>query len=257
MVRRERPRPEHAARHARHLTGFIITTVIVCTALGVLFFMHDFIPRSSSVERQSIDSLLKILFGIGGIIFGLIVSLFVYSISFFRVRRGELGDGPAIRGNGALELAWTAAPVAIVAALSVYGGIVLMDMTKLPPPQEALNVNVTAQRFNWQFDYPDASVTSFELHLIVNRPVVFSMQSKDVIHSFWVQEFGPKQDIVPGMTTTLRLTPTKIGQYIVQCSQLCGYGHSYMLAPVYVTSEADFQTWLSQQQQQKQAGQKP
>jgi heme/copper-type cytochrome/quinol oxidase subunit 2 len=97
MVRRERRRPEHAGRQARHLTAFVVFTVLVYMALGMLFFMHDFIPRPASVERQSIDSLLKILFGIGGVIFGLIISLFVYSIVFFRVRRGQDPVYQAIR----------------------------------------------------------------------------------------------------------------------------------------------------------------
>lgn len=257
MVRREKRRPEHTSRHARHLTALVIFTVLVCAALGVFFFMHDFIPRPSSTERQSIDGLLKVLFSIGGVIFGLIACLFAYSIVFFRARPGETGDGPAIKGNGALELTWTLVPLAVVVGLGIYGGVVLMDMTRAPPPQEELSINVTAARFSWYFEYPASGVGSYECYLPVNRPVVLHLQSKDVVHSFWVPEFGPKQDVVPGITTELRLTPTKVGQYIVQCSQLCGYGHTNMLASLVVVSPADFQTWLDQmaQQQKQRAGQ--
>jgi cytochrome c oxidase subunit 2 len=122
-------------------------------------------------------------------------------------------------------------------------------MTRLPPPQEQVRVIVTAARFSWQFTYPDSKVTSYTLNLPINRPAVLYMQSKDVVHAFWVQEFGPKQDIVPGITTVMLITPTKIGDYIVQCSQLCGTGHTFMLAAVKVTSDADFQAWLEQQAQ--------
>jgi heme/copper-type cytochrome/quinol oxidase subunit 2 len=111
-----------------------------------------------------------------------------------------------------------------------------------------MEIEVTAQRFSWQFFYPAYNVTSFELYVPVNQRLHFVMQSKDVVHSFWVQEWGPKQDIVPGMTTEVRYTPNVIGQYMVECSQLCGYGHTYMTAPVFVTSAADFQTWVTQQQ---------
>jgi cytochrome c oxidase subunit 2 len=83
--------------------------------------------------------------------------------------------------------------------------------------------------------------------LPVNQRVLFKIQSIDVVHSFWVQEFGPKQDAVPGLTTELRITPNTIGQYFVECSQLCGAGHTDMIAPVSVVTAQDFQTWVQQQ----------
>jgi heme/copper-type cytochrome/quinol oxidase subunit 2 len=159
-----------------------------------------------------------------------------------------MADGPPQRGYAPLELIWTLIPLAIVVALGAYGGIVLNNMTKLPPPQTELEVDVLAFRFGWQFTYPQyGGIQSFDLELQVNRPVLFKIQSKDVVHSFWVQQLGPKQDAVPGLTTELRLTPTQVGQYQVQCSQLCGYGHTYMTAPVQVASAGDFQKWVQQQ----------
>jgi cytochrome c oxidase subunit 2 len=71
------------------------------------------------------------------------------------------------------------------------------------------------------------------------------MTSTDVIHSFWVPEFRVKQDIVPGINTEYRITPTELGSYKVRCAELCGASHAYMLAPVEVVSEADFVSWVS------------
>jgi cytochrome c oxidase subunit 2 len=133
-------------------------------------------------------------------------------------------------------------------SLAVYGAIVLDRMVAPGPPQTELEVDVLAFRYGWQFSYPADNVTSYALYVPVNQRVLIKLQSKDVVHSFWVQEWGPKQDAVPGLTTQVRYTPTKIGQYTVQCSQLCGSGHTFMTAPAFVTSQADFLKWIQQMQ---------
>jgi len=83
--------------------------------------------------------------------------------------------------------------------------------------------------------------------LPVNRQVVLNMQSTDVIHSFFVPQFRMKQDILPGRITTYRVTPNLIGTYQVECAQLCGLKHSYMTAPVIVSSQADYDSWIQTQ----------
>ncbi len=114
--------------------------------------------------------------------------------------------------------------------------------------QPELIVNVTAQRFVWSFSYPQYSInTTYQLEVPVNRRILFHIQALDVIHSFWVQAWGPKQDAVPGLSPDLRITPTKLGDFTVQCNQLCGFGHTNMQAPVSVVSEADFNAWVQQQ----------
>jgi len=105
---------------------------------------------------------------------------------------------------------------------------------------------VTARQWEWSFNYPEG-FTSKELHLPVNRQVVLDMESTDVIHSFWVPQFRIKQDVLPGRITTERITPILIGNYTVMCAQLCGTGHSYMTAPVIVSSQADYDSWIRSQ----------
>jgi cytochrome c oxidase subunit 2 len=91
------------------------------------------------------------------------------------------------------------------------------------------------------------------LYLPSGRPVVFKLTSLDVIHSFFVPEFSEKLDAVPGITTTLRVTPNRIGNYPAECTELCGAGHSLMRAAVHVVSQSQFNSWLSSQK----AGQPP
>lgn len=232
----------------RRLVVLVIIALSLSAVLAYVFFYFDFIPRPYSTERQSIDLLVRVLFSIASIFFSFIIVVFIDSIVFSRSRPGDTGDGPPVRGNTHLELTWTLIPFAVVIALGIYGGIVLNNMTELGPPQSELQVNVTCFRWGWLFEYPEYGIKSVELGLPVNHRVMIQLQSLDVIHSFWVAEFGPKQDAVPGMTTELQITPTVIGQYKVQCSQLCGAGHTYMIAPVSVMSAGDFQKWVIEEQ---------
>jgi cytochrome c oxidase subunit II len=233
----------------KHLIIVSIIAAVLSVVLAYFSLNTDLIPFPYSAERESIDNLLKILFGIASVFFAIIITVFVYALLFFRSRPGDNGEGRPIKGNSTLERMWTLIPLIIVLVLAAYGGIVLNDMTKAGPPGSELEIDVTAARYSWQFDYPAYKVTSFELHVPVNQRIHILLQAKDVVHSFWVQEWGPKQDAVPGLTTEVRYTPNKIGQYQVQCSQLCGYGHTFMTAPAFVTSSNDFQTWIQQQQQ--------
>jgi cytochrome c oxidase subunit 2 len=105
-------------------------------------------------------------------------------------------------------------------------------------------VDVTAQQFAWKFEYPQQKVKSDDLVLAENRPVEFRLHTKDVLHSFWVPEFRLKSDIVPGITTKVRLTPNKPGHWDVVCAELCGLGHSTMRQDVTVLRRTAFDAWI-------------
>ena len=122
----------------------------------------------------------------------------------------------------------------------------ILDRLEAKEP-DRLQVDVTAQQFAWKFEYPEAKVTSTELHVPVDRQVEFSMQAIDVIHSFWVPEWRMKKDLVPGQTTHVLVTPDQEGSYALICTELCGIGHSTMRAPVVVESQDDFDAWLDKQ----------
>jgi cytochrome c oxidase subunit 2 len=113
-------------------------------------------------------------------------------------------------------------------------------------------VEVTAQQFAWDFDYPEAGVTSREFHVPVGRQLELHLRALDVLHSFWVPEWRIKRDLVPGapccsIDDTVVVTPDKEGTYSVICTELCGVGHSTMRVRVVVESEAEFEAWLAEQ----------
>ena len=235
----------NTARMNKRVIPFILLAAVL-SAGAVYFLLHIYnIPNAASVERASIDRALKVLISIAAVVFIWVGTALAYVVIFNRQKRGDTGFGAHITGNRKLETVWTVIPLLIVIGVSFYGGFVLRDITPEPPPG-VLNVDVTAFRWGWKFYYPDYNVNSLYLELEVNRQVEFHMATLDVVHGFWIQEFGPKMDIVPGMMMHLDVTPDKTGQYLLVCDQLCGAGHTGMTAPVYVVSSGDFQTWVTQ-----------
>src|SRR5207253_10380669 len=116
-------------------------------------------------------------------------------------------------------------------------------------PTKHLQVNVLAQQFEWSFSYPKyKGLTVSALHLPINEAVELKMHSKDVIHSFWVPQFGQKQDLVPGITTTVVITPKRLGTYAVVCTELCGEGHALMRSEAIVMKPKAFAAWVVAEQ---------
>jgi len=114
-----------------------------------------------------------------------------------------------------------------------------------------LRVRVDAEQFAWKFTYqngPAKGVTTGVLNLPRGRPVQLELHALDVIHSFWVPEFGQKQDAVPGIHTHIIVTPTRTGDFTLICTELCGLGHATMRAAVHVFDDADYAAWIKKQQ---------
>lgn len=115
-----------------------------------------------------------------------------------------------------------------------------------------LTVKVTANQWWWDVIYmsPDVSQivhTANEIHLPVGVQAEVHLESRDVIHSFWVPNLAGKQDLIPGRTTDIQLLPTKTGLYRGQCAEFCGMQHANMALVVTVESKADFDRWLAAQ----------
>jgi cytochrome c oxidase subunit 2 len=225
----------------------IFVLVIVST-----FLIHSWLisvglfPTEASAQSIAVDQLFHVHLWIISFLFSLIMVTLIYSLIVFHRRKGEQGDGAYITGNTTLEITWTSIPLMAVLVLAYAGAKTLGTIRVIDPT--ALQVKVTAGQWYWQFQYPEYGVTSTELYVPVQTQIDLQMTSVDVIHSFWVPEFRVKQDIIPGRTVDLRITPILIGQYTVRCAELCGLRHAYMETPVYVVSQADFSNWIARQQ---------
>src|SRR5579859_526657 len=223
---------------------------VVATAIGiVLALVIPWFPTTASRQAGNIHTLYHVLLIASVPVFVLVETVVLFAVFRFRMRPGEeLKDGPPIHGNSRLEVVWTLAPALLIIGLVTYSYTVLRSNENTKPNE--LMVNVTARQFAFEFSYPQSNgkqVVSDVLYLPINRPVVFKLRSLDVIHSFFVPDFSEKLDAVPGITTTVRVTPTRIGSYPAECTELCGAGHGLMRAGVQVVSASQFQSWLSQQ----------
>ena len=228
---------------------FLIVAVLVLLMTVLVYFglsNAGLFPQEASLQAETIDWLFNVeIIGIS-FLFSLIVVPLVYSLIVFRQKAGDESFGEYITGNTRIELIWTLIPLIVVLVLSYLGAWSLGDTLRADP--EAMEIEVTAFQWAWRFYYPEYDVTATELYLPVDEQILLVMESPDVIHSFWVPEFRVKQDIVPGITTELRITPTIIGEYTVRCAELCGTQHAYMTSPVLVVTRGEFETWIAEQQ---------
>jgi cytochrome c oxidase subunit II len=203
------------------------------------------LPVGASAESVSIDQMLQAHFVMIAFLFSLIMVFMLFCIIVFRRRPGDDEDGAHFHGHSGLEIAWTIIPTILVLAFGVWGAFVLSDITSAKENEMA--VRVIGRQWSWVFAYPEqGDFTSEQLIIPVDRTIRLEMEAQDVLHSFWVPEFRVKQDLVPGQTTILRITPTLEGDYEVRCAEMCGFDHAQMQAAVQVVNEGEFDSWVEE-----------
>ncbi len=228
---------------------FVLGTIASLVGIAVGLAINWF-PEEASTQAGPIDQLWDVLVIVSVPIFVGVTIVVIYAARLFRERPGEEGlDGPPIHGNTKLEVIWTTIPALILLALCTYAYVVLRDIEDTPAQaaQKELRVQVMGEQFAWTFKYDGADgkpITTTRLYLPKDRPVKFDVQAKDVIHDFWVPAFRMKTDAVPGVTTSIRVTPSRLGTYPVVCAELCGLGHAFMRSEVEVMEPAAFDAWM-------------
>jgi cytochrome c oxidase subunit 2 len=216
----------------------------VITALVAVLF--QWLPASASEEFDRIQAIYWFATWMSVVIFAIVAAVVIYSVWKWRVPPDDDAEGPPIHGHTGLEIAWTAVPAILVIALGIVSAVVMSENGQAR--DDALEVRATGQQFAWKFEYPElGEFSTGELVLPVNQQARFTMEAVDVIHSFWVPNFGQKMDAVPGIETTINVTPTKTGEFAVVCAELCGRGHATMRAKARVVTQAEFDAWIEEQ----------
>ena len=172
-----------------------------------------------------------------------LIAVIIYFVYKYR-RQSEDEVTPLITHNNKLEVTWSVIPLILV--LIVFGWGYQVYMNQQVVPDDAYEVNVTAQKWIWQFQYENGARSTGKLHVPADRPVKLVMSSNDVIHSFYVPAFRLKQDVVPGRYTEMWFNVPEPGKSIIYCTEYCGTGHSDMLGEVVVHEQGEFEDWLAE-----------
>ena len=226
------------------IVKMLAVTVGLTVVISVVMVSINWNGTEASTAAPKIDTLLDVMIVLSAFVFSLVMVMLFYALWKFRAKPGDESDGEPIHGNTRLEIAWTVIPTVIVLFGAGYSWAVLDNIETRK--DNALNVDVYSQQYAWSFGYDDNKKWSEgELHVPVDRQVIFSMHAQDVIHSFWVPEWRIKKDNVPGITTQAVITPDRIGTYQLICTELCGFGHSTMRAKVVVEPMTQYRRWLA------------
>ena len=211
------------------------------------------LPEQASTYAPEIDDMFHLIMWITGVIFVIVELLLVYFLWRYRHREGRVAT--YTHGNNRLEVIWTIVPALICVMLALLSRRI-WEQIKENMPHDAVEVHVTGEQFAWNFRYPgpdgkfdtaDDILTLNQLHFPVGKPVIVTLTSKDVIHSFFLPEFRVKQDAVPGMKTRIWFQGNKVGHWEIACAELCGLGHFRMKGFVNVDTQADYDKWLAEQ----------
>lgn len=211
--------------------------------------MSRWLPESISTYGQDVDSIFYIIYYITTISCILVLGAMVWFLFKYRARAGR--KAVYSHGNVTLEIIWTLVPALVFIMLGVLSQR-SWAIVRGPAPEGSLQVKVVGKQFNWDITYPgldgvlgtgdDVSMEN-NLHVPVDQPVVVTLASEDVIHSFFLPHARLKQDTLPGREIKVWFEITEVGEYDIPCAELCGFGHSNMLGRLFVHEQEDFSQW--------------
>ena len=236
---------------------------------------HGFLPSHPGVTDQT-DRIITLWNGswIAALATGVLVwGLIIWAMVVFRRRRDDAALPPQVRYHLPLEIMYTVVPLMMVGVLFAY---TYRDQAELISTEVKpdITIGVVGKQWSWDFNYLDQKVyeTGVQaqedgtdaprnqiptLFLPVGKRVQFNLNSRDVIHSFWIPAFLMKMDTIPGVNNKFQVVPEEIGTYIGKCAELCGEYHSEMLFNVKVVSQADFDAHIASLQAAGQTGSLP
>jgi cytochrome c oxidase subunit 2 len=199
------------------------------------------------------------------LIVGLITwGLTIWAVVVYRRRKGQTGLPVQLRYNMPIEIFYTIVPLVLVLGFFAFTA---RDQAIIETryAQPDVKIEVIGKQWAWDFNYVDENVYSAgiqgqpdptgpsgslveseipTLYLPVGKKIEFALESRDVIHSFWVIDFLYKKDMIPGKTNYMSVSPQRIGTYAGKCAELCGEYHSLMLFNVKVVSQADYDAYI-------------
>src|ERR1700722_13470122 len=242
----------------------VVIVWLAAAVVGDVLLAFGPIPPGQSSDLASSESFVILLLAeiawpvFSAVLAAMFVTLFVNRMA---PPTAEV-SAEALRGNTRVQTTWIVTTLVIVLSLAVYGTVALAidqpgagistTSAALPMPastSQPLEVQVIAQQWWFTYRYPSyGGIETAQLVLPVNQKIQFHITSLDVTHSFWFYALGVKADAVPLNDNVVEATPTQVGTYRVQCSELCGLWHGNMADnTAMVVSTSDFAAWIQQQ----------
>jgi cytochrome c oxidase subunit II len=203
-----------------------------------------------TTQGLSISNLFGVELVASGLLLALVTGVMVAALVRFRARGGpeDASEPRQVEGNRRLEIAWTVTPALVLAG--VFVAVVQTMRTVDAAPADAPRLRVIGHQWWWEFQYPDRGVvTANELHVPTGVALRVDLESVDVIHSFWVPQFGMMRDTIPGKLNQMALTVQRPGDYAGGCTQYCGAEHAWMRERVVAEPPDQFDAWAQQQAQ--------
>ena len=231
----------------------------------------------TSVSRDIYD-LHMMVFWVCVAIAVVVFAAMFYSVFTHRKSRGAKAAN--FHESTTVEFLWTGIPILILIAMAIPASKTLIDLENTDSAE--MEIKITGHQWKWQYDYPEEGISFIsnlkqsskdvingsdedrnktnqkDAYLLsVDKPLVlpvdtsirFLVTSNDVIHNWWVPDFGVKQDANPGFINDAWAKIDEVGTYRGQCAELCGKDHGFMPIVVEVVSKADYQVWVNEQQQ--------
>lgn len=243
-------------RIARPLSLLALALVLAACAAEA---PQDTLDPAGPIARSQ-DNLFRPVFWIATAIFFFVEAAIVFAVIRFRAK-GRTDEPKQTHGNTKLEFTWTLLPALLLAGIAVPTVITIFDLDTAAAEGD-LEIHVTAKQWWWEYEYLNVGdeplVTANEMIIPEGRRIFLTMDSEDVIHSFWIPRLAGKQDVVPGRTNTLQLQTDENtiaasengdGWFEGQCAEFCGISHANMRLRVRVVPPGEFTTWVAQQQQ--------
>jgi cytochrome c oxidase subunit 2 len=199
------------------------------------------LPYEDSSYAPNVDaiflSLLLLCSTITLVIFAVIIGFCI------RYRKGSKADrtSPPAQ-NKAVELTWILIPLVIFVGLFIWAGNVYYEM--FSPPSNGVAIYVVGKQWMWKIEHAEGQREINQLHIPVDRNIVLTLTSQDVIHDFDVPAFRIKHDVLPGRYVRMWFRATRAGTYQLFCGQYCGDFHSQMIGNIIVMSLPDYAAWL-------------
>jgi cytochrome c oxidase subunit 2 len=197
------------------------------------------LPLEGTDVAVAWDHLYWFLFWLSVFFFILVIGGMLYFAIVYRHQKGK--KTKYIVDHHILEAVWTIVPTILL--LGIFGWGWATYKKQVHAPADATEIRVIAKQWLWTFQYPDGRTEAAKLVVPLGKPVKLVMSSQDVIHSFFVPNFRVKEDVVPGMYTSVWFNPKVEGEHQVFCTEYCGTSHSGMLAKIIVLKPDQYELW--------------